>query len=81
MSDIAPEILAKEAKRLKDDMFLQEVIRRISAQAMKKLTAADPNNPSEIIAQQVRIKFCSEVFSELESMINSGQAKKPRTAI
>lgn len=81
MTDIAPEILAKEAKRLKGDVFLQEAIRRISAQAMKKLASADPTNAPEIIAQQVRIKFCSEVFSELESMINSGQAKKPRTAI
>jgi hypothetical protein len=78
---IDPEILAKEAKRLKDDVFLQEAIRRISASAMNKLVAADPANPHEIIAQQVRIKFCSEVFSELESMINSGQAKKPRTVI
>lgn len=78
---IDAEILAKEAKRLKDDVFLQEVIRRISARAMEKLVAADAANPNEIIAQQVRIKFCSEVFSELESMINSGQAKKPRTVI
>lgn len=75
------EILAKEARRLKDDMALQEVIRRISASAMSKLASADPANTNEIIAHQVRIKFCSDLWSELESMINSGQAKKPRTVI
>lgn len=75
------EVLAKEAKRLKDDQFLQEAISRIRTRAFEKLATADPGNPNEIIAQQVRVKFCSELFSELESMINSGQAKKPRTAI
>lgn len=78
---IDSEILSREAKRLKDDMFLQEAIRRIAKNATDKLVAADPANTNEIIAQQVRIKFCSEVFSELESMINSGQAKKPRAVI
>lgn len=75
------EILAKEAKRLKDDMALKEVIRRISANAMNKLVEADPANTNEIIAHQVRIKFCSDLWSELESMINSGQAKKPRAVV
>jgi len=78
---INAETLAKEAKRLKADQFLQEAINRIRNRAMEQLVSADPANANEIIAQQMRVKFCSELFSELESMINSGQARKPRTAI
>lgn len=78
---INPDTLAKEAKRLKDDLFLQEAIKTIREDAYRRLVNADPGNPNEIIAQQVRVKFCSELFSELERLINSGQAKKPRTAV
>lgn len=78
---ISADILAREARRLKDDMFLQEVIDRIRKRATERLVSANPAEANEIIAQQVRIKFCSEVWSELESMINSGQSKKPRVAI
>lgn len=78
---ISADILSREAKRLKDDMYLQEAFDRIRKNAMAKLIAADPDNKNEIIAQQVRVKFCSEVFSELEAMINSGQAKRKVTAI
>lgn len=78
---INADILAKEAKRLKDDIYLQEAFARIHKNAIAKLIAADPDNKNEIIAQQVRVKFCSEVFSELETMINSGQAKRKVTAI
>lgn len=78
---IAPDILSKEARRLKDDMFLAEVLERIRKNAMAKLIAARPDDINEIIAQQVRVKFCSEVFSELEAMINSGQPKRKAIAI
>lgn len=77
----SPDILAREARRLKDDKSLQEIIERIRKRAMDKLASVNPDDRNEIIAQQVRVKFCSELFSEFEAMINSGQAKKPKTAI
>lgn len=81
MNTISADILAKECKRLKDDVFLREAIDRIRRRAMDALVSTDPADTNEIIAQQVRIRFCSEVFSELESMNNSGQAKKPKTVV
>jgi hypothetical protein len=78
---ISADILSREAKRLKDDMYLQEAIDRIRKNALQKLCTAKPDDITEIIAQQVRVKFCSELFSELETMINSGQAKRKVTAI
>lgn len=78
---IAADVLKKEAQRLKQDMYLQEAIDRIRRNALDRLASADPTNPTEIIAQQVRVKFCSELFSELESMINSAAPKSKRTAV
>lgn len=78
---INADTLSKEAKRLKDDMYLQEAIDRIRKNAMQKLCSAKPDDINEIIAQQMRVKFCSELFSELETMINSGQTKRKVTAI
>lgn len=78
---IDPEIFAREAKRLQDDPFLQEIVRRISMQAMDDLVRARPDDINEIIAQQMRVKFCSDLWNELKRTTNSGQAKKPRTVV
>lgn len=75
------ETLAREAKRLQDDVFLQEVIKVVSTQAMKDLVTVKPDDINQIIALQQRVQFCSDLWSELESMINSGQEKKPKTVI
>ena len=78
---IDPEIFAREAKRLQEDMFLQEVIRRVSMQAMDDLVRAKPDDVNEIIAQQMRVRFCSDLWSELKKISNSGQAKRQRTVV
>lgn len=78
---IDPEIFAREAERLQKDQFLQEIIRRISMQAMDDLVRAKPDDVNEIIAQQMRVKFCSDLWSELKKTTNSGQAKKPKTVV
>lgn len=75
------DLLAKEAKRLRDDIFLQEVIKVVSVQAMRDLATVKPDDITQIIALQQRVRFCSDLWSELESMINSGQAKQPKTVI
>lgn len=76
-----PEIFAREAERLQKDQFLQEVIRRIATRATEDLVSAKPDDVNEIIAQQMRVKFCTDLWSELRSIGNSGQAKKPRTVV
>jgi hypothetical protein len=78
---IDPEIFAREAARLQGDIFLQEVIRRISMQAMDDLVRAKPDDVNEIITQQMRVKFCSDLWAELKKTTNSGQAKKPKTVV
>ena len=78
---IEPDILAREAKRLRDDVFLQEVIKVVSTQALKDLATVKPDDLTQIIALQQRVRFCSDLWAELESMVNSGQAKKPKTVI
>lgn len=78
---ITPETLKKEAERLKQDIYLQEAIERIRRDAMERLTTANPDDKNQIIAQQVRVKFCSEIFTELESMINSAAPRNKRAAV
>jgi hypothetical protein len=74
-------VLAREAKRLKDDLALKEIINHILVAAYERIATVDPEKTADIIACQARIKFCSDLFVEFDRIINSGQPIKAKAAI
>ncbi len=75
------EFLAQEAKRLKTDPVFREAISRIKAEAIVELISADPDDKSNVIRLQQIAWVCDRVFTEIESMIQSGGEHKPFKAV
>ncbi len=67
-----PEWLAAEARRLKNETVLNLALAEMKRDAMERLTSADPDDKTAIMAAQADYRAANELPTVLERFIIAG---------